>query len=156
RVTVTMPNLIGQNIKDAKNAIIAAGLAVGEVIPKESKQYSKDIVIWQNYQAGGQVNKNTVVTLHVSSGPPKEKPKEEKISVPGVIGQSEKDAKNAIVASGLSANVKYEYSDQPKGIVIKQNPSAGNKVKKNTTVTLIVSKGPKSEEPEPSEPGEPE
>lgn len=153
RVTITMPNLIGQNIRDAKNALIANGLAVGEVVSKESEQYPKDIVIWQSHQAGGQVNKNTVVTLHVSSGPPpKEEPKEEKVVVPNVIGKSEKDAKNQIIASGLAADVRYKHSDQPVGIVIEQNPGSGKKVNKNTKITITISKGPKEEPKEPEDP----
>ncbi len=70
KILTTMPNLIGRNIKDAKNAIIASGLAVGEVITEPSEEYPENLVTWQNYKAGTQLEKNTVVTLRVSSGEP--------------------------------------------------------------------------------------
>ncbi len=152
RITVTMPNLIGQNIKDAKNAIVASGLAVGEVVPKESEQYPKDTVIWQSHQGGGQVDKNTVVTLHVSSGPPKEEPKEppkekpEKVEVPYLIGSNIDAAIAEIKGHGLVPNVEYKDDSEKKGIVIGQKPKAGKKVDKGASVTIIVSNGP--EEPD--------
>lgn len=86
--TVKMPNLIGANVKDAKRVLVSSGLAAN-VIEKASDEVPKGEVIWQSYNPGTELDLNTTVDLHVSSGPNKKEdekdnqkpsePQEEKI-----------------------------------------------------------------------------
>lgn len=85
---VTMPRLVGLTESEAKNAIIANGLALGQSISQSNSQYPKGTVIWQSIEQGAKVEPNTLITIHVSGGPEKrpkqpqmpkpEKPKPEK------------------------------------------------------------------------------
>ena len=96
----------------------------------------------------------TRIIIYVSKGT-------DKVSVPSLIGRSKEDAAAILSSAQLAGSLFGEqYSDQyEEGQIIDQNPAAGTKVAKGTTVAYIVSKGkdPKDEEPEePKEPEEPE
>jgi serine/threonine-protein kinase len=74
----------------------------------------------------------------VSKGP-------EPIPVPNVVGQDEADAKDAIEAAGLKADVaREEVFDRniPEGAVVSQSPANGT-LTRGATVTLTISKGPR-------------
>lgn len=64
-------------------------------------------------------------------------------TVPRLVGKQLKEAQGEARSSNLDPEVVlWEYSgDKPSGIVISQDPAAGNKVSKGTKVALIVSKG---------------
>jgi len=65
------------------------------------------------------------------------------VTVPPVTNMSQDQAKNTILAAGLSPAVQLVYSDSVKsGIVVNQDPVAGYLVKKGQTVRLSVSQGP--------------
>jgi len=65
------------------------------------------------------------------------------VTVPSVLGSSEKDAKSALEAKGLKYSVKTAYSDTvAEGLVISQSVSEGKIVPAGTTVTITVSLGP--------------
>jgi eukaryotic-like serine/threonine-protein kinase len=62
---------------------------------------------------------------------------------PGVVGAREADAVRTLEAVGLTAKVKRDFSTEiAAGQVISADPAGGEKVKKNGTVLLTVSKGP--------------
>lgn len=64
--------------------------------------------------------------------------------VPNVIGQNEEDAKSQIEKQHLKVGqVTSSYSDDyDKGRVIKSSPTSESKVRQNSSVDLVVSKGP--------------
>lgn len=65
------------------------------------------------------------------------------VTTPSVTGLRQSDAQRVIVIQGLTAEVEEEYSSTvADGTVISSSPAGGEKVKKNGTVTLTVSKGP--------------
>lgn len=66
---VIMPNLIGLNLENAKREIISKGFVLGEVKYEPNDDVPKDLVTWQSYPAGAEVEENTTVDLIVSSGP---------------------------------------------------------------------------------------
>ncbi|NLJ78571.1 MAG: Stk1 family PASTA domain-containing Ser/Thr kinase [Tissierellia bacterium] len=74
---ITMPRLVGLTEKEAKNAIVANKLVLGQITSQPNNQYPKGIVIWQSVEQGNQLEPNTSVNIHVSSGP-EEKPKPQK------------------------------------------------------------------------------
>lgn len=63
------------------------------------------------------------------------------MTVTSVVGQTETDAKNTITNAGLNVGtVTYEASSEyAEGIVIKQTPSDGTQVARNSNVNLVVS-----------------
>ncbi|SHH84901.1 serine/threonine protein kinase [Caloranaerobacter azorensis DSM 13643] len=66
---VIMPNLIGLNLENAKKEIISNGFVLGEVKYELNNDVPKNLVTWQSYPAGAEVEENTTIDLIVSSGP---------------------------------------------------------------------------------------
>jgi beta-lactam-binding protein with PASTA domain len=77
------------------------------------------------------------VELVVSRGP-------EPVAVPPVVGLSEDEAAAALKADELNVRVTEEFSATvPKGNVISQSPSAPATLPPGSTVTIVVSLGPR-------------
>lgn len=68
-VNVVMPNVVNKPIEEARKAIVAEGLIVGEVTPQPSNNVDKDVVTWQSYEPGTTLESGTTVDLYISSGP---------------------------------------------------------------------------------------
>ena len=134
---VQIPDVVGQQVAEAKAALEAVGLAV--LVTKEaSNDAPAGQVLAQRPSAGGGVPVGTTVELQVSSGPTT-------VAVPSVQGAALGDAKAQLEALGLVVNVVEDASDTvAEGNVIAQAPSAGVEVKPGTTVTLTVSTGVKA------------
>ena len=65
------------------------------------------------------------------------------IIVPDVYGIKESDATSVLSSSGLIPKVEYEYDDEVvEGSVIRTIPYSSSRVEKNTSIKVIVSKGP--------------
>jgi serine/threonine-protein kinase len=90
----------------------------------------------QNPGPGTKISKTSTVTLVVSTGIPN-------VTVPGVVGQDVTSAVAALAQAGLQNKIKRIYSGQQEDTVTGQNPAAGDRVKKGSTVTINVSRGPK-------------
>jgi len=90
----------------------------------------------QNPGPGTKISKTSTVTLVVSTGIPE-------VTVPGVVGQDVTSAVAALAQAGLEQHIKRIYSGQQQDTVTGQNPAAGDHVKKGSTVTINVSRGPK-------------
>jgi serine/threonine-protein kinase len=77
------------------------------------------------------------VHLKVSKGP-------QPVAVPDVRGSSFATASNQLQALGFAVARKDVDSNQPKDTVVDQSPSPGTSVSPGSTITLSVSKGPKT------------
>ena len=64
-----VPSVTRMSLKDAKNAIEAAGFQVGNISYDWDATIGKGYVIYQQYQANSQLDKGTPIDLQVSSGP---------------------------------------------------------------------------------------
>ena len=74
--------------------------------------------------------------------------------VPSLIGMNVDDARTLLVQRKLGLGSQTEqYSDQPVGSIISQNPGEGASAKLNTRVSVVVSAGPEPA-PEPEAPSE--
>ncbi|MDQ1680756.1 MAG: eukaryotic-like serine/threonine-protein kinase, partial [Frankiaceae bacterium] len=67
-----------------------------------------------------------------------------KVAVPGVVGAPAEKAQALLEQRGFAVNVDRRDSLLPEDQVIQQEPGAGSKAKKGSTVTLTVSGGPPS------------
>lgn len=67
--TAIMPGLLNENINNAKNTLVGLGLVVGEVTPQPSENVAKDLVTWQSYEQGTELETGTTVDLYISLGP---------------------------------------------------------------------------------------
>ena len=94
-------------------------------------------MIDQTPTAGASLAEGSTVRLKVSKGP-------QPIAVPNVVGDNVQVATSTLQGAGFAVAVKHVDSDQPKDSVISQNPGAGTSQPPGTTITLQVSKGPKT------------
>ncbi len=86
--------------------------------------------------AGAEVVKGSEVAIEVSQGP-------EPRQVPDVVGTATADAQAALEQLRLAADLAEDFSDTvPVGTVVAQNPLPGTVVPRDSTVLVVVSKGP--------------
>ncbi|KQQ89502.1 Stk1 family PASTA domain-containing Ser/Thr kinase [Arthrobacter sp. Leaf137] len=133
-----LPELTAGSLDEAKNALNAAGMALGKVTEQFDEGTSAGTVLSQDPAAGTPARRGTAVAMVVSKGP-------EPIAVPSVVGKAENQAVDAIEAAGLKAEVaKDEVFDRkvPEGAVVSQSPANGT-LTRGGTVTLTISKGPR-------------
>ncbi len=65
------------------------------------------------------------------------------VEVPNLSNISEENGVTTLISNDLIPNIIYEYNDSiEEGRIISTNPKSDSKVKKNSTVDIIVSKGP--------------
>jgi len=133
-VTVPVPNVVGRSAADAVTALEELKLIVRQV-PQASSDVPEGRVISQSPRAGQRVPRGSTVEIAVSTG-------SEQATVPNVVGSERGSAENAIVSAGLTVgSVSSATSDQPAGTVISQDPSAGSRVDRGSSVSLVVSSG---------------
>ena len=70
------------------------------------------------------------------------------VEVPNVIGMTQDAAAKELDSAGFSVKVQPSYTDSEddKDKVMEQNPKAGEKKSKGSTITIVVSQGKKPEE----------
>jgi beta-lactam-binding protein with PASTA domain len=131
---VQVPNLIGMSETDARAAIGAAGLSVGEVGFQASEDVEKDQVISQDPNRDQYVEPGTSVDLVVSTGRPL-------AEVPFLVGASKDEARTRLRDAKLKVTFEVKESDEQKGQVLSTDPAGGESVPQGSTVTVVVSDG---------------
>jgi eukaryotic-like serine/threonine-protein kinase len=132
-----VPNVVGEKVADAKQALKKTNLAVGEITRKYSDTVEQGVVISAMPKAGTSVRPDTQVDLVVSKGLPP-------VTVPDLSGDSTDSAQKQLDRLNLVyAESGEEYSNRvPAGAVISQNPASGTSVSQRSTVSVVVSLGP--------------
>ncbi|GAA3278000.1 Stk1 family PASTA domain-containing Ser/Thr kinase [Paenarthrobacter aurescens] len=133
-----LPGLAGGTLDEAKIALNAAEMALGNVTQAFDEKVPAGVVLSQDPAKGTEVRHGTPVSLVVSKGP-------QPIPVPDVRGLAQDAAVKAIQDAGLTAVIAPETVNDktvPKGAVVSQLPANGTLIR-GEAVTLTVSKGPK-------------
>lgn len=136
---VVVPDLRGKVVDDATE--VTKGLSLGiKVIGEEaSTEYKKGQIMKQSIVYGTKVEEHTQIQVTVSSGS-----KEEDLTVPEVLGQTQTEAEAKLKDLGLEVKVeKSNSSTVAIGKVVSVTPEVSEKVNKGDTVTLVISIGPK-------------
>jgi len=137
---ILVPKVVGMTQEEATSTLEEAGYKV-EVETTYDETIEKGIVISQEPEAGVSAEAGTVVTILVSDG------KNPEATVPDVVGQTEADAAKALEDAGFVAVSGGAYSETvPVGVVIAQDPTAGETAKIGNPVSLTVSLGPEPPE----------
>lgn len=132
---VVVPNIEQETLSDARRILREKGLKLKVVEEKYSDLYPKNTIISQDPEPGRKVKKGTEVKVVVSLGI-------ELIEVPDVVGMDAIEAASFLGEKGLVAESQEGYSDKvAEGLVIKQEPAAGEKVPRGSKVILVVSRG---------------
>ncbi|WP_171310395.1 Stk1 family PASTA domain-containing Ser/Thr kinase [Enterococcus cecorum] len=134
---IKISDYVGMTINEALLDLANNGINESQV--KQTQQESDKeagTILSQTPSAGSSVTPgNTMINFVVSSGP-------NEVSVPDFTGMSKSEVQSAAKEAGLTVNFEEDYDAQvPAGQVIRSNPSAGEKVKKNSSVTVTLSKG---------------
>ena len=119
--------------------VILAPLELGvEVVEEFSEDIPAGVVIRTDPASGENARKGSPVTLIVSKG-------QERYLIPSdLAGQDPKDVTSALEALTLVISATNEVFDEliPIGKVVSTDPVGGTSVKRETPVTILVSKGP--------------
>ena len=140
---IAVPKLVGKTKNEAESLLAEAGLK-GKAVSEYSNDYDEGIVMSQKTAEGKKVEKGTTIEYVISKGP-----KVEMTTVPNLKGLTESAAGDKIGNSDLErGTVTYQESDVTKGYVISQSIAPGTSVEKGSPIDIVVSKGPKQNEPD--------
>jgi beta-lactam-binding protein with PASTA domain/tRNA A-37 threonylcarbamoyl transferase component Bud32 len=128
-----VPDVAGTSLANAEKQLKDAGFKTG-VTHEHSDRVKKGLVIGTVPPARTQFERGQTVTIKVSSGP-------NLVQVPSVVGLDQGAADTQIRDAGLKPHFSKQESTQPKGQVIDQSPASGTSVRRNSTVTVVVSSG---------------
>jgi eukaryotic-like serine/threonine-protein kinase len=130
-----VPDVIGETRDDAVAALTRAELDA-KVVPIYSPK-AENTVIGQEPAAGEQVKVGTRVRINVSKGV-------QPVAVPPVVGQPYDNAASTLDGAGFKVVRRDVESNQPADTVVGQSPAANTLARPGSTITLNVSKGPKT------------
>jgi hypothetical protein len=132
---VKVPNVVGLTLDEGIAAIAASGLQIGQITEQLGNHPASDIILSQSPVGGQDVAAGTkidIVIVKAGGG-----------SIPDVVGWSEKQAEQAILAAGFQAQI-IEQQDYRKesGRVIDQEPLGGKPAPQGSSVNLYISAAP--------------
>ena len=134
---VTVPSVVGQGRGAAQDTLTAAKLTV--TVQRRNSDAPKNQVVETDPPGGTSVPEGSAVTMFYSDGPEK---------VPDVVGLQRREAEAAVREAGFEPKVlESTNTEEPKGTVIDQSPTAGESATEDSTVTIVVSS---FEEPTPT------
>jgi serine/threonine-protein kinase len=130
------PSLLGMTRAQALVQVAKAGLKLDVGETRHSETAPVGTVVDQDPGPTGRIRRDGAVTVYLSSGP-------ERHAVPDVVGSARVAAEQAVLEANLAPMVRQAYDDKVrKGLVISTKPKAGTPLRRDTAVTLVVSKGP--------------
>ena len=134
---VDVPDVTGKPLALARQILEDAKLRVNV-----AEVYDVNVpvgqVVSQNPEAGSKVKEDRLVTINVSRGG-------EDLEMPDLKGLDKADAATKLKKMGLHIGTVYEkFSDEDTDMVISQEPRAGTKISKGSSVDITVSKGKKT------------
>ncbi|WP_422391694.1 protein kinase domain-containing protein [Arthrobacter sp. N1] len=134
---VSLPDVSNTPLEEARAALADQGLSTIATEEVFDEQVLEGLVVATDPAATSEVRRFERVELMVSKGP-------ELFAVPDLLGRAEVDAAARLGAAGLAVGgLEQEYSETvPAGNVLRQTPDAGAERRRNSTVDLVVSRGP--------------
>lgn len=133
---IVVPSVVGASLDEANAALSPLGLT--SIVTE--KRFDEDIaagkILESDPSGGGKVDAGGEVKLVISKG-------QERYIIPVLTGLTPEVAIKTLTKQPLkSAGITEEFNSTiPKGLVISTNPSNGQSVKRDTPVTILVSKG---------------
>jgi serine/threonine-protein kinase len=128
---VVVPDVTGQSLDDARAALEARGLKVGNIVEKEQTG-PPGRVLSSDPVPGTSLPKGSAVNLTVISG---------KLTMPDLFGKTFEQARAELEGLGFSNIVRQDVAaDTPDeaGTVVGQDPAKGAKADRNQKITLQV------------------
>ena len=135
----TVPNVISLSREEANKTVEAAGFTVAEGEPAFSEVVAKGAVIATDPEPGSRLLPDETITLTISKG-------KERYEIPNIQGRTVEEAATVLGRLHLTVGeVTEEYSEKiaAGGVIKSSSHKVGDKVKRDTPVDLVVSKGPR-------------
>jgi len=134
--SVKFPSVVGATTAQANSTLVALGLTTAIVEERFDEDIAKGRVISTDPFAGDSIAAGGIVNLVVSKGA-------ERYTIPSLISLTPEAAVNLLAKSPLKVGEITEVFNAkiPKGFVISSNPAPGTRVKRETIVDMVVSKG---------------
>jgi serine/threonine-protein kinase len=134
--SVKFPSVVGATTEQANSTLTALGLKTTTVEERFDEDIAKGRVISTDPSAGDSIAPGGTVNLVLSKGA-------ERYTIPSLLKLTPEAAVNLLAKSPLTVGEITEVFNAsiPKGFVISSNPAQGAKVKRDTVVDLVVSKG---------------
>ncbi|MFD0786547.1 PASTA domain-containing protein, partial [Micromonospora azadirachtae] len=123
RAPISVPNLVGKNLNEARNALSKLGLVAVENYKDSDKP--KDEIIGQSPADGTGVERGAEVKLDISKGPPL-------VVVPRVLDLPCQQAKQVLESQGFPVTVQFNAN----AVVRFQSPNENSQVPPATPVTI--------------------
>ncbi|MEO8665399.1 MAG: PASTA domain-containing protein, partial [Ignavibacteria bacterium] len=135
--TVKVPRITGMNYIEAKKIIEEGGLEIKQGEVKYDENIPIGQILDQNPPADEMVKYGRRIYVTICGG-------EQLSEVPNLRGKSLRDAKFTLEQRGLKLGetVRKNTNEFPEDFVISQIIQPGSKVKRNSTLDLILSDGP--------------
>lgn len=144
-----IPDVTNKHYQEATIELQNAGFIVEIANTEASDTVTVDYVISTDPAPGEELAAGSTVFLTVSAGP-----SIKLVTMPNLVGSTEKDAIARIESSNLSyGDTTYIHSDYDEGTVIRQSIDAYSEVEEHTRIFIWVSLGPETTptpEPTPS------
>jgi eukaryotic-like serine/threonine-protein kinase len=136
---LAVPDVVGRRSATAAQILQNQGFEVN-VENVRSEDVPADRVTTQRPQPKQEAEEGSTVTIIVSSGPGD-------AAVPFVRGSPRAQAEKRLKAAGFKVDNRQEFNENvAKGRVIETSPSEGTRIERGSTVTLVVSRGPRQVE----------
>ena len=133
---IVVPSTVGASYDEAISALTPLGLTNVIIEKRFDEEIAAGKIIESNPPGGGRVDTGGEVILVISKGA-------ERYTIATLVGLTPQAAAAAITKSPLTVGTTSEiFSNKiPKGFVISSDPEAGAKVKRDSVVNIVVSKG---------------
>ncbi|HUT08605.1 MAG TPA: PASTA domain-containing protein [Candidatus Latescibacteria bacterium] len=134
--TVTVPNLIGQTVGQARAELVKKDLPLVQKGTESSDRWEKGLIVRQDPAAGSRIRVTKAVRVTTSLG-------SEKVTVPDLVGKSLDEALTMLQAGSLvkGALTQVHTPRLPAGRILNQRPAPGAVVERNSRVGLLLSQG---------------
>jgi beta-lactam-binding protein with PASTA domain len=138
---VNVPDVVGKDVDEARSLLTGAGL---KVTTKDDTGSTEDpgTVTAQSPKAGSKLRPGATITLTVAKA----------IEVPDLAGKTEQEASRTLQRAGFEVRVRDVAASDPAqdGVVVDQNPAAGEPRKRGSTVTIQVARVTSTPTPTPT------
>ena len=132
---VTVPNIVGMTLDNAKKELENLGLNIKVTETVESDK-EENTILEMNPTGNTEAKKGDTIEVKISGGVAK-------IKVPDLRDYEINYIKDLLTQKGLDWNITEQYSENIKsGYLISQYPERDAEVTKGTTIELTISKGP--------------
>ncbi|QIJ62913.1 Stk1 family PASTA domain-containing Ser/Thr kinase [Streptomyces sp. JB150] len=128
---VDVPDVVGQDLADAREQLAQAGLKVRVAERRVHSEYEQGQVARQSPGAGDRAAEGDTVTLTVSKGPVM-------VEVPDVVGDSVDEAKDKLEAAGFQVDEDRGLLGLFGDTVKEQSVAGGEQAPEGSTITITI------------------